>query len=153
MKKSLSLFITALCLCVVLSVPAGSDQDTEKEAIKKAALDYIEGSFSGDAERMASAVHPELTKVIPYALPQTGKTILNKMGASFLIEGTRAKMGLVDEDKRQIEVTVLDVLDDLACVKVISALYYDYLQMAKVDGRWKIINVLWKMNPGAKKDK
>ncbi|UCE21145.1 MAG: nuclear transport factor 2 family protein [Candidatus Aminicenantes bacterium] len=121
----------------------------EEQAIEKAALDYIEGSFSGDASRMERAVHPELNKVIPVKLPQTGKTILNKMGATLLIEGTRARTGLLPEEKRKIRVTVLDIMEEIAMVKVLSAMYYDYLQMAKVDGQWKIINVLWVMNPDA----
>ena len=125
------------------------DMSGEEEAITQAALDYIEGSFTGDAARMIRAVHPELHKVIPVKMPQTGKTRLDKMGAGMLIEGTRAKMGLLAEDKRSIEVTVLDAAQDLAMVKVLSARYYDFLQMAKIDGQWKIINVLWVMNPSA----
>jgi hypothetical protein len=121
----------------------------EEQAIKKTALDYIEGAFSGDAARMERAIHPELNKVIPVKLPQTGKTILDKMGATLLIEGTRAKMGLLPEEKRKITVVVLDIMEEIAMVKVLSAMYYDYLQMAKVDGQWKIINVLWVMNPDA----
>ncbi len=121
----------------------------EGNAIKKTALDYIEGAFSGDAARMERALHPELNKVIPVKVSQTGKTMLNKMGANFLIEGTRAKMGLLEEEKRKISVTVLDIMEDIALVKVLSAMYYDYLQVAKVEGEWKIINVLWVMNPNA----
>lgn len=126
-----------------------TDPQQEKEAIKKTALDYIEGAFSGDAVRMERALHPELMKVIPVELPQTGKIMLDKMGAGLLIEGTRAKLGLLDEEKRNIEVTILDFKEDIAMVEVLSAMYYDYLQMAKIDGQWKIINVLWKMNPDA----
>jgi len=121
----------------------------EAEAIEIAARDYIEGSFSGDAARMERALHPELNKVIPIKVPQTGKTMLNKMGATLLIEGTRAKMGLLPEEKRKITVTILDIMEDIAMVKVLSTMYYDYLQMAKIDGKWKIINVLWVMNPDA----
>jgi hypothetical protein len=121
----------------------------EADAIEITARNYIEGAFSGDAARMERALHPELNKVIPVKVPQTGKTMLNKMGANFLIEGTRAKMGLLPEDKRNITVTVLDIMEDIAMVKVISAMYYDYLQVAKIDGEWKIINVLWVMNPSA----
>lgn len=123
--------------------------ETEKAAIEQTALDYIDGSFSGDEIRMERALHPELMKVIPVTLPQTGKTMLDKMGAQLLIEGTRAKLGMVDEEKRNIEVTIFDVNQDIAMVEVISAMYYDYLQIAKFNGQWKIINVLWKMNPTA----
>jgi hypothetical protein len=125
------------------------DNRNEGEAIEAAALDYIEGSFSGDAVRMERALHPELHKVIPVKMPQTGKTRLDIMGAGMLIEGTRAKLGMLPEDKRRIEVTILDAAEDLAMVKVVSARYYDFLQMAKIGGKWKIVNVLWVMNPAA----
>lgn len=121
----------------------------QEAAVRSAALDYIEGAYSGDADRMMQALHPELHKVIPVKMPQTGKTRLDKMGAGLLIEGTRAKMGLLDEDKRNIELTILDMGEGLAMVKILSARYYDYLQMGQVDGQWKIINVLWVMNPSA----
>ena len=42
-----------------------------------------------------------------------------------------------------------DAAEDLAIVKVLSSRYYDFLQMAKIGGKWKIVNVLWVMNPAA----
>ncbi len=123
------------------------DMSSEADAIQAAALNYIEGAYAGNVERMERALHPELHKVIPVRMPQTGKTRLDVMGAGMLIEGTRAKMGLLSEEKRKIEVKILDSAEELAVVKVLSARYYDFLQMAKVEGQWKIINVLWVMNP------
>lgn len=117
-----------------------------KEAIKQAALDYIEGFFSGDADRVSRGVHQELTKVYPVTLKKTGKTMLNKMGAGHLIEGARMKMGLVKEEDRNIKISVFDVMKGIAIVEVISSQYVDYLQLGKVNGKWKIINVLWQMN-------
>ncbi len=129
------------------------DVNEEIAAIKRTAMNYIEGSFSGDAERMAAAIHPELNKVIPVTLPQTKTTMLNYSPAGLLIEGTRAKMGLVDEDKRNIQFKVLDLQNEIAMVEVLSSMYYDYLQLAKLNGQWMIVNVLWKMNPGAPRPK
>jgi hypothetical protein len=37
----------------------------------------------------------------------------------------------------------------MAAVKVTSAKYIDHLQIARVNGEWKIINVLWVPNPEA----
>jgi hypothetical protein len=37
----------------------------------------------------------------------------------------------------------------MATVKVYSAMYIDYLQVGKINGEWKIINVLWVPNPDA----
>jgi hypothetical protein len=79
----------------------------------------------------------------------TGKPFLHKMGASDLIEGTRAGLGLVDEGERDITVEIHDVSHGIAAVKVTSSRYIDHLQVGKVDGEWKIINVLWVPNPEA----
>jgi hypothetical protein len=125
------------------------DPEKEKKAIRQAALDYLEGFHSGDAERMARAIHPELCKIIPATLPQTGKTMLNYGGSELLIEATRARLGLLDEDKRNIRLTIFDVQPHIALVEVLSTMFYDYLQLACINGEWKIVNVIWKMNPDA----
>lgn len=126
-----------------------TDIAADKAAIERAALDYIDGSFTGDAVRMERALHPELTKVIPVTYRKTGKVFLRKMGSGDLIEGTKAQWGLVDEDKRNIQFRLLDIQRNIAFIEVLSSMYYDYCHLAKVNGEWKIVNVLWKMNPTA----
>jgi hypothetical protein len=125
----------------------------DEEAIKASAMNYIEGSFTGDAERMEKALHPELNKVIPVNVKKTGHTMLDKMGATMLIEGTRAKMGMVPEGKRDIEYTLLDIRNNIAMARVLSSRYYDYVQVAKFGDSWKIVNVLWIMNPELSRSK
>ncbi len=121
----------------------------DEAAIEQCALDYIEGSFSGSAERMERALYPELTKVVLYRLPQTGRYFLGPMGARDLVVGTEIGLGTLPPDEWDIEVTVYDVAYDMATVKVYSSQYIDYLQCARIDGEWKIINVLWVPNPAA----
>jgi hypothetical protein len=123
----------------------------DRAAINATALDYIDGSYSGDAARMEHALHPELNKILLTNHRETGKRFLYKMGASNLIEGTRAGLGTLAADKRNIEVEIYDISHDIAAVKVVSAMYIDHLQVAKVNGAWKIINVLWVRNPDAPK--
>ncbi len=123
--------------------------EADRVDVETAALDYIEGAYSGDAERMEGALHPELNKVLLDRHRQTGEQYLYKMGASNLIEGARAGLGKLDEDARDIEVEIYDISKGIAAVKVSSALYIDHLQLAKVNGEWKIINVLWVPNPDA----
>jgi hypothetical protein len=129
-------------------VQTGPDE-TDRLEVEGTALDYIEGAYSGNAERMGRALHPELNKVLLNRHPQTGEPFLYKMGASSLIEGTRAGLGNLEEDKRNIEVEIYDISHDMAAVKVTSAMYVDHLQIARVNGDWKIINVLWVPNPDA----
>src|SRR6185436_15891545 len=60
--------------------PAPAPADPDAPAIRQAALDYIEGWWEGNPERMARAVHPELVKRI--VVTRDGSTFLDQMGAS-----------------------------------------------------------------------
>lgn len=123
----------------------------DSEAIRATALDYIDGYYSGDAGRMQRAVHPEIAKRIVKVDPTTGKCTLGHLDAGRLIEITRSGAGRMPENLRQQEVTILDRYDDGAVVKIVANVadeWIDYLEMAKVDGAWKMINVLWALKPG-----
>ena len=126
-----------------------SQNSTQKEeqAIIQTALDYGDGFLSGDADRMQRAIHPDLNKVCPMVLPQTGKTFFIYSTYSALIELSRAKVGFTEESQRKIAVKVLKVNEDVACAKITTALFNDYLELVKTDGQWKIINVLWTFGP------
>ena len=115
----------------------------EEAAIRRAALDYAEGWYQGDAERMDRALHPDLVKRTPFALP-TEKEILHGASKQTMVEVTRAGGGTKSPyAKHKCEVTVFDVHEKLASAKVVSGDYVDYLHLLKTDGAWKIVNVLW----------
>jgi hypothetical protein len=119
-------------------------------AIEQAALDYIEGFYAGDSVRMERALHPELAKRIVHADPQLARSRLAEMSALTLVQLTRARAGRAtpEAEERQSDVTVLDVFENAASVKVVAAAWIDYLHLAKWNGRWLIVNVLWEMKPG-----
>ena len=121
---------------------AGTDID-DNAAIRQAAMDYIDGYYSGDAARVERAIHPDLNKATPRDLPQTGRTVLNYTTWSALIEYTRAKAGILEDTARHISINILATENDVANVKVTSSQFTDYLQLAHIDGQWKIINVLF----------
>lgn len=119
------------------------DNQADSAAIRNTAMDYIDGYFSGDAEKVERAIHPDLNKATPRDLPQTGRTTMNYTTWSALIEFTRAKIGFLDDTARQIQVEILNIENDVSNVKVISSQFIDFLQVAKLDGEWKIVNVLF----------
>jgi hypothetical protein len=43
------------------------------------------------------------------------------------------------------DVTLLDVFEGAASVKIVAAQWVDYLHLAKEGGDWQIVNVLWEM--------
>ena len=149
MKKCLlilAVVIVALCLALV-GAQTGANMEADKEAIVKAALDYGDGFYSGAPERMERAIHPDLNKVVVSVPPKIGKTILGYSTYSGLIEMTRAKLGYLDPAARKIQAFALEVDDNVACAKVTSAQFNDFLQLVKFDGQWKIVNVLWTFGP------
>jgi hypothetical protein len=48
------------------------------------------------------------------------------------------------------EIDIYDVLDQTATVKLTAEWGIDYMHLAKVDGKWMIVNVLWQSHPPAK---
>ncbi len=124
------------------------DSASDTAAIRQAALDYIEGWYGGDAARMERALHPELAKRIVRA-DSTGGDWISSMGASQLIAGSRAGFGQeVPAAERKTLVTILDVFGNTASAKIDAGAWIDYLHLARVNGRWVIVNVLWEMVPG-----
>ena len=140
--------LLALPLLSVSVLRAQSSADSA--GIRAAALDYAEGWYEGNGDRMARALHPELVKRIVVRDTTTGKTMVQGMGASVLVNSTRHGYGKeTPKDRQQKDVTVLDIFGNAASAKAVMADWIDYMQLAKVDGRWVIVNVLWERKPKA----
>lgn len=141
---------TALVLAAML-VTAGTGfavSPEDEAAITATALDYLQGWYSGDAERMEGALHPDLAKRIVRVDPEGRWDRVDSMSALTLVQYTRKGYGKeVPVDERQADITVLDVFGNAAVVRAVARDWVDYLQMGKVNGEWKIINVLWEMKP------
>ena len=50
-------------------------------------------------------------------------------------------------ERQQKDVTILDIFQNVASVRATMSAWIDYMQMARFNGRWVIINVLWEMKP------
>ncbi len=123
--------------------------DADKAAITATALDYIEGWYTGDAERMERALHPDLAKRI--VMSKDGRSMLQQMSAMGLVQGTRKGFGKnTPKEKQQKDVTILDIFENAASVKVVASDWIDYLHVARSNGRWVIVNVLWELKPEKK---
>ncbi len=112
-------------------------------AIIETAMNYGDGFYSGSAERMEKAISPDFIKLAANKLPNSDRTVLIESTYSGLIEMSRAKIGLTPEASRKIEVKVILIAGDLAFARLASSQFNDYLAMARIDGAWKIVNVLW----------
>jgi hypothetical protein len=148
MKRKLCLVVALMLLVFLAKTQAQTPADAA--AIKQTALDYIEGWYEGNADRMEKALHPELAKRI-VRTNQEGSSRLDQMSAMSLVQGTRRGGGKETPKDRQLkDVTILDVFENAASVKVVASDWIDYLHIAKFRGRWVIVNVLWELKPAKK---
>jgi hypothetical protein len=149
MKYRLS-FLAAALLLLAFS-QAQAQNTAEQAAIKQTALDYIEGWYEGNTERMERALHPDLAKRIVRTDPKSGRSRLDQMSAMGLVQGVRSGYGKsTPKEKQQKDVTILDIYENAASVKVVASDWIDYLHVARYNGRWVIVNVLWELKPKEK---
>jgi hypothetical protein len=148
-RSSMRSMILVAVFCAVAQAQPKDKPDPDTRAIRQAALDYIEGWYEGDVARMSRAVHPELVKRI--VVTENGASRIDGMGASRLVANVRNGGGKkTPKDKQQKDVTILDRFENTASVKIVASDWIDYLHIAKVDGQWRIVNVLWELKPAKK---
>jgi hypothetical protein len=68
------------------------------------------------------------------------------MSAMGLVQGVKRGGGKdTPKEKQQKDITILDVFENAASVKAVMVGWVDYMHVAKVNGRWVIVNVLWEL--------
>ena len=152
MRKALVVSAFALGFAVAGHLPVEAQQSgsaaADRAAVQQAALDYVEALYLADPTRIERSVHPQLTKrgfwrdtaTAPWGSQET-------MTYDQLIALTKTWNAKKNRDTTIKKVDVFDVADQTASAKVTAMWGIDYLQLAKYDGRWKIINILWQAHP------
>jgi hypothetical protein len=144
--KKLFLLIAAFTLALPAASIAQSPAD--KEGVRQAVLDYVEGVYDVDPSRIERSVHPDLMKRGFFKRNDESSYRTGQMTFTQLVELSKTwnKERKLQKDAPK-EITVLDVLDQTASAKLVAAWGIDYFHLAKYDGKWKIINVLWQTHP------
>ena len=150
MTRWLFLAITLL----LLAIPTAAQQETnaDREAVRQAVLDYVEGIYNVQPERIERSVSPNLAKLGFYRPPtETAYRPGRNMAFQQLVEIAKNfnKDGKLPKDAPK-EITIYDVLDQTATVKLTADWGTDYMHLAKIDGKWMIVNVLWQSHPPKK---
>ncbi|MDQ2943554.1 MAG: nuclear transport factor 2 family protein [Candidatus Dormibacteraeota bacterium] len=133
-----------------MTAPTQAPVNVEDAAITRTALDYIEGWYDGDAARMERSLHPQLAKRlveqnVSSSLSAKPGDRLHEMSALRLVQSTRHDPTPAQE--RRTEVTILDRFENAASVRVDFMEWVDFIHMAKWNGQWVIVNVLWELRP------
>jgi hypothetical protein len=141
------LVLLAAVLTTISVAGVLAQTDADREAVKRTALNYAEGWYEGSADKMESALSPDLAKRIART-NQQGQSRLDNMTAMSLVQGTRSGFGKqTPKEEQQKDVTILDIMPNSATVKCEMRDWVDYMHIAKLNGKWLIVNVLWEMKP------
>jgi hypothetical protein len=132
--------VTASMLVISASVSA---QEGEKPAIEKAILNYVETFYEADTTKAYESIARDLAKR-GYYTAKDGSVQEAKMSFEQLVrlaQRWKTTQNITAASPRKI--TVFDVLDKIATAKVEAQWGIDYFHLAKLNGKWTIINVLW----------
>jgi hypothetical protein len=145
MKRTI---ILVAAFVMALPIVAGAQSDKEKEAVRQAVLDYVEGVYEIKPERIERSVHPDLAKRGFFIKKGESAYSPHLMTYQELVELAKNynKNGRVPKDAPK-EIVIFDVSDQTATIKLTALWGIDYMHLAKYDGKWKIINVLWQSPP------
>jgi hypothetical protein len=116
----------------------------DEVAIRRAALDYAEGWYEGDAARMERCLHSNLAKRHLKVDGDSGGTVLEHFTKEDMVRFTREGGGSnTPRELLRYEIEVIEVLQEVALVRCETALFVDFLQLVHDDGEWLIVNVLY----------
>jgi hypothetical protein len=119
----------------------------DRVAIERAALNYLEGFYEGSTDKIRKSVHPDAHKFGFYI--EDGQYKRAPMSFDEMLEyaeEVKASGNYPDKDAPK-RVELLDNLDQTAVAKVYAWWGTDYMTLAKYDGNWMIVQVLWQQAP------
>jgi hypothetical protein len=130
----------SLLLLFSLSIQAQDSRTSNDDdsAVRATVTNYIQGYFTGDARRMEQTLHPHYLKHVIH-----GDIPMREMTGADMIKYVRrdGPPNMLAADKTQ-QVTVLDLVGDMASAKLVTPGWTDYMTLLKVNGEWKILSVV-----------
>lgn len=152
MRHPIHLALVAFVLLAAPSLIRAQSAPTKAAntaAVRRAALDYLEGFYEGDSVKLVRSVRPNVAK-FGFWLPRNAASYRpdTMSYADFLSYARNVKAkGNTAPVGAPKEVTVFDVQDRTASAKVRAFWGTDYLLLGNFDGTWMITHVLWQSPP------
>src|SRR5690349_6066545 len=121
----------------------------DREEVRRAVLDYVEGFYEGDSAKLARSIRPEVYK---YGFWK-GRDSTRYAGEQMMWPEFFSYARGIRDNKRQAPATapkrieVFDVQDQTASAKLTAFWGTDYLLLGKYNGKWMISSVMWQSVP------
>jgi len=151
-------FVTVCSACKQNNQEVNAEQELIKtkwneedhQGVKAAIEDYVEGLYLVDSTRIIKSVDTTLRKLGYWYNPKDSSYYDNlymshkslvSLAAKWNSEGTEA-----DENSIK-KIEIYDVNSKTASAKLTAVWGIDYFHLGKVNGKWKIYNVIWQSTP------
>jgi hypothetical protein len=131
------------------SAAATGDGAGDREGVRRAVLDYVEGFYEGDTAKLVRSIRPEVYKYGFWRHRDSTSYAGSQMPwPEFLAYARNVKANnRPAPPNAPKEIAVLDVQDQTASAKLTAWWGTDYLLLGKFAGRWMISHVLWQSPP------
>ena len=122
---------------------------SDSAAVRRAALDYVEGFYEGDSTKHVRSIRPDVFKYGFWVPRDSTRYQGEQMPWSEFLAYTRRMRArnATTPATAPKDVQLLDVLDQTAAAKVTAFWGTDYLLLGKFGDRWMVSSVLWQSAP------
>ena len=138
-------------LLFLAAVPVCAQNAQDRENVRRAVLDYVEGFYEGDTTKLVRSIAPNVFK---YGYSRRGDAYAGsqmQFPAGFMNYANGVKAGRnVTPANAPKDITLYDVQDQTASAKLVAWWGTDYLLLAKHGDKWMITHVLWQTPPPQK---
>lgn len=130
--------------------PVLTEYSEDYQGVKGAILDYVEGIYEVDPARIEKSVHPDLRKR-GYWFYEKNKSYRDNLDMTF--EELKEQAATWNKDGNSAnkysvkKIEIFDIHDKTASGKSVTEWGIDFFHLAKIDGKWVIMNVLWQSHP------
>ena len=102
----------------------------------------MDAYYTADATRMQKALHPDFHKRTLQTV--NGHTEISEDTVQSMLEGVRLGSGETNSQQRNgyKSIEILDVYRDAASVKVVTGRWVDYMHLSKLNGEWRVLDVV-----------
>ncbi|HSR42419.1 MAG TPA: nuclear transport factor 2 family protein, partial [Longimicrobiales bacterium] len=145
MSSNARVILVLSALTTAAALPVFGQSPADSAAIRSTALDYIEGWYDADADRMEGALHPHLAKRYLEPLPDGGVRLTDTSALELVQQVQNGGGSGTPQGARRTDVRILDVFQDAASVRVDAHGWIDYMHLVRLGDEWRIVNILWEV--------
>lgn len=131
-------------MLLILPITAYAE-DTDREKIERACLNYLEGFYEGDKSKLIESLKPTVYKYGYFKSEKTGQfegTQMTFDKALAYAENVKTTKKFADPDAPK-EIVIFEVGEKIASAKVTAWWGIDYMLLSRSGDKWMIEQVLW----------